>query len=256
MGERGMLLRRISAHIKQQNWFAVVADFVIVVTGVVLGIQVANWNAEYQERKDERQILQRLSDETDALLAALDTEKAALEKKVALLRSAQPVIYSAEPARPLTDDECGAVALSHIYVLGSDELTILNELVETGRFDRLKDTALKQKLREYILFRDRLRSRHQERTNEIFRLSNLHPELISVTAKPREEDYDGDWTWLSAQGYRWLPRCNIQRMRADQAFLNDFFDNSGRTGSVVNSYEEREARLTSLKESLTATLEK
>ncbi len=39
-----MLLRRITQHIKDQNWFAVFVDFLIVVVGVFIGIQVANWN--------------------------------------------------------------------------------------------------------------------------------------------------------------------------------------------------------------------
>ena len=41
-----MMLRRIFEHVKTQNWFAVGLDFLIVVTGVFIGIQVANWNAE------------------------------------------------------------------------------------------------------------------------------------------------------------------------------------------------------------------
>jgi hypothetical protein len=40
-----MILRRITEHVKTQNWFAVGLDFVIVVVGVFIGIQVANWNA-------------------------------------------------------------------------------------------------------------------------------------------------------------------------------------------------------------------
>lgn len=39
-----MLLRRITEHIKAQNWTAVVLDFLIVVVGVFIGIQVSNWN--------------------------------------------------------------------------------------------------------------------------------------------------------------------------------------------------------------------
>ncbi len=42
-----MLLRRITEHVKAQNWFAVGIDFFIVVIGVFLGIQVANWNATH-----------------------------------------------------------------------------------------------------------------------------------------------------------------------------------------------------------------
>ena len=37
-----MILRRITEHVKAQNWFAVAIDFVIVVVGVFIGIQVSN----------------------------------------------------------------------------------------------------------------------------------------------------------------------------------------------------------------------
>ncbi len=39
-----MILRRVIEHVKAQNWTAVALDFVIVVVGVFIGIQVANWN--------------------------------------------------------------------------------------------------------------------------------------------------------------------------------------------------------------------
>lgn len=39
-----MLLSRVIEHVKAQNWTAIGIDFVIVVVGVFIGIQVANWN--------------------------------------------------------------------------------------------------------------------------------------------------------------------------------------------------------------------
>jgi len=39
-----MLLRSVIKHVKTQNWFAVILDFFIVIIGVFIGIQVANWN--------------------------------------------------------------------------------------------------------------------------------------------------------------------------------------------------------------------
>lgn len=39
-----MLLRRVIEHVKRQEWTAIAIDFVIVVVGVFIGIQVANWN--------------------------------------------------------------------------------------------------------------------------------------------------------------------------------------------------------------------
>lgn len=41
-----MILRRIIAHFRKQEWTAIGIDFVIVVVGVFIGIQVANWNEE------------------------------------------------------------------------------------------------------------------------------------------------------------------------------------------------------------------
>lgn len=58
-----MLVRRVTEHVKAQNWFAVGLDFVIVVVGVFIGIQVANWNEERQLAAQERSYLAQLRDE-------------------------------------------------------------------------------------------------------------------------------------------------------------------------------------------------
>ncbi len=41
-----MILRRFAEALKQQNWTAIAIEFVLLVLGVFLGIQVSNWNAE------------------------------------------------------------------------------------------------------------------------------------------------------------------------------------------------------------------
>ena len=58
-----MLLRRITKHVKEQNWFAVGIDFVIVVIGVFIGIQVANWNESRAEGARAESIKARLASE-------------------------------------------------------------------------------------------------------------------------------------------------------------------------------------------------
>lgn len=55
-----MILRRVIEHVKDQNWFAVFLDFIIVVVGVFIGIQVSNWNAEIAERRTETEYLRQL----------------------------------------------------------------------------------------------------------------------------------------------------------------------------------------------------
>ena len=58
-----MILRRVIEHVKAQNWTAVALDFVIVVMGVFMGIQLGNWNEARLHRNTEREFLVQLRDE-------------------------------------------------------------------------------------------------------------------------------------------------------------------------------------------------
>ena len=71
-----MLLRRVIEHVEAQNWTAILIDFVIVVVGVFIGIQVSNWNDDRQSASRTQNYYNRLIDDLEserrALLARLD----------------------------------------------------------------------------------------------------------------------------------------------------------------------------------------
>jgi hypothetical protein len=48
-----MILRRLTKHVKGQNWFAVGLDFVIVVVGILIAFQITNWANENERREIE-----------------------------------------------------------------------------------------------------------------------------------------------------------------------------------------------------------
>jgi len=50
-----MLLRRFTHHLKDQNWFAVGLDVIVVIVGIFLGMQVTEWNE--QRNNAERETL-------------------------------------------------------------------------------------------------------------------------------------------------------------------------------------------------------
>ena len=52
-----MILSRVIDHVKKQHWTAVALDFVIVVMGVFIGIQLGNWNAASHDREREARYL-------------------------------------------------------------------------------------------------------------------------------------------------------------------------------------------------------
>ena len=61
-----MIFRRIKAHVEKENWFAVFIDFCIVVVGVFIGIQVANWNQARAERDLAADLVSRMISEAMA----------------------------------------------------------------------------------------------------------------------------------------------------------------------------------------------
>jgi hypothetical protein len=52
-----MLLRRITKHVTEQNWFAIFIDFIIVVVGILIAFQITNWSEAKGDRLRERQII-------------------------------------------------------------------------------------------------------------------------------------------------------------------------------------------------------
>ena len=65
-----MILRRIKAQIEKENWFAVGVDFLIVVVGVFIGIQVANWNDARANHQLGRDYIVRLTSDLQQDLTA------------------------------------------------------------------------------------------------------------------------------------------------------------------------------------------
>lgn len=68
-----MLLRRVINHLRKQEWTAIGIDFVIVVLGVFLAMQVTNWNAEGAERRHTDYLRQALQTEFEGIEAELVT---------------------------------------------------------------------------------------------------------------------------------------------------------------------------------------
>ena len=58
-----MLLRRISAHIRGENWSAVVLDLLVVVVGLFLGLQIDTWWEGQKEARIESTYLQEIRED-------------------------------------------------------------------------------------------------------------------------------------------------------------------------------------------------
>ncbi len=81
-----MILRRVIEHFRKQEWTAIAIDLVIVVLGVFIGIQVANWNAARADQRLGRAYAERLS---ASLEADLQSRKRLADYYAAVLDSVE-----------------------------------------------------------------------------------------------------------------------------------------------------------------------
>jgi hypothetical protein len=162
-----VILRRLTEHVKTQNWFAVALDFVIVVLGVFVGIQVANWNEARQADRASRAVTAQLIEDlaaeewgfhylfeySDDVLKNAELALAALEGRAggndeALLIAAYRATQYREPRRRRsTYDEL--ISTGEIGLIRDRELRDLAIMVYTTQmFDNIRQEGVRSRYRE------------------------------------------------------------------------------------------------------------
>lgn len=204
-----MLLRKISKHVKEQNWFAVVLDFLIVVVGILIAFKITNWAADQERRDIELRYTERLHSEVVKLQ---DTRGILLPYRYTWaegFKSASNLIFS-EENRDLTADECEALAYSYIVTNPTDDLASLIELQGSGQLSLFSNKRLSEALSNYLLIRSRARDAGEGIAITNTNFSGKYPNLVSIVSS------------ASGPGYAGVYACDLEAMRADQAFRNDF----------------------------------
>ncbi len=106
-----MLLRRITEHVKAQNWTAVALDFVIVVVGVFIGIQVANWNDARADKARETALLIELKREIETSIRVTNQKRDAFSQVVSAGNRSLKFLASDAPC----ESECWLVLVDFFH---------------------------------------------------------------------------------------------------------------------------------------------
>ena len=97
-----MILRRIIAHFRKQEWTAIAIDFIIVVVGVFVGLQVNNWNGAREKMARAEILAQRLSDDFGIELWVASS---LLDYNRSVFENALRVLDDLTGVAPLPDDK-------------------------------------------------------------------------------------------------------------------------------------------------------
>ena len=167
-----MILRRFAEALKQQNWAAIAIEFVLLVLGVFLGIQVANWNAERDTRQKSAIFTERLKadlrgeDWTYQFLIAYNRE---------VLANANRAVEALEGRAALSDEALLVSAYRATQYRNRNQRgSTFDELVSTGNIDLIRDHILRDTaIRLYTLsvFDNLVQEGMKSRYREAFRMS-------------------------------------------------------------------------------------
>ncbi len=143
-----MILRRFKQHVKAENWFAVCIDFLVVVVGIFIGLQVNEWNQSRKDRVVEQQYLASLKADFQADIEELDKAIALAESRARLGRL---LIATIDKDRVEGDPNEFIWAVFSSYLLNYPSYTraTINDLLSTGNLQLLQDSNLKAAVAEY-----------------------------------------------------------------------------------------------------------
>ena len=224
-----MLLRRVTQHVRDQNWLAVGLDFLIVVVGVFMGLQVANWNTERVDRTEEAAFLYALQQDVLELERISSRLMDLRIEQLNTIVAATAVLQGREPWRTLTDDECGALAGSHIVGVLPTSLPSWVALNEAGRTGILRDKDLRSELAVLSQRREVLDviTRSVQATN--YNLPRLYPDLFTITTAPANADEVALRVYYDAEY-----ECDFDAFLENQPALNALSINLDGYSAVVN----------------------
>jgi len=228
-----MLLRRLNHHIKNQNWFAVGLDILIVIVGVYIGLQVQQWTNDREREQREAKYLERLHEE---ILRTSELRKENVARRISTLNNlgvAREFLIGEEESDGLVPSTCLALALVTVMSRVTADLPTVAELLSAGQLDTLGSADVRGSVVRLIQVTDRGNDALDDITRGVEPLYRMHPDLIQIRGSADMADSDF--------GY-WGPECDWAAMRENPSFLNSFVElhirYSGYVGVIERETEE------------------
>ena len=219
-----MLLRRVTQHVKDENWFAVFVDFLIVVFGIFIGIQVTNWNEQRIENSLEDEYLNRLKINIKESIDSTKRTNKGWEIRTGFLNIVIDSLKKCEVEEKDKDNFAEG-----IFHLGKFEMALFNnstleEMKSTGRLGIINNTAINNaitRIEERISYQERVEPQLIARMSpHIFYVDQRA--YIAVTSKQEVSSMfvktDGDFfDYANATTYDLAKLCNDPKFIASIA---------------------------------------
>ena len=197
-----MILQNISKAIREQNYYAVALEFVIVIAGVVIGFQINAWAEGRAQAEREAALLDRLHDEVEDAVGEL---RAMVELYDTVNAQRADVIERliARDFEGMDEDAMtSGIVSSGILPAFSAREGVYNEIVSAGMLSGLGDRAFREALGEYrssvTFLRGQIDYFRDIANSDTEITETLYVSRVYAPGTARERRYAVDWEGAAA----------------------------------------------------------
>jgi len=234
-----MILNNISRAIREQNYYAVALEFIIVIAGIVVGFQINAWAVDQRLRVEEQAFADRLY----ADIETLQLERAVIagrnESNRALNASVLEKLSEASSETEFEPEECAFIIVSNLINYDPADLPTLEELTSSGDRQFLRDPELNAAISTYFQDRQARREVARELSSKTVDLSLNYSGLILQRISVPEDGLTAQDIRASRLSELRQMNCDLLGMRANDEFLNNLVNNTVMTSLYVNAVSER-----------------
>jgi hypothetical protein len=184
-------------HFRKQDWIAIGLDFIIVVVGIFVGLQVSQWNDDRQDRVLEQQYLQSLKSDFESDIDELDDAIERARSRAQLFRSIQSAI-AAQHVGGDPNDFIWAVFNTNLLNYPVYTRTTINDLLSTGNLQLVQDNELKKAIADYyadIEYKEQWTTNWRDMQ---IAMEHTHPDLLEFRIREAGQlRYIGGPEWVT-----------------------------------------------------------
>jgi len=224
-----MIIQRLAEAIRNQNWATVLLEFVIVVTGIFVGLQANNWNEARLDRAQEGGSLERLLREAENSVAYIERE---VEFGMSLIDSQRELLEILYSDGPLPEDTSSAkrgFVTLNLFPAMTPVRTVYDELTATGGMRLIRSSYVRDMISLYYADLDFYLAQLSYFRTFSTGVGN-DPNLAAIDYVKAEYDPDADF------GRRHV--FDWSGLRADR-YLGSLFVNKFRNQIAMNKNRER-----------------
>jgi len=143
-----MLLRRLMAHVRGANWFAVALDLLVVVVGLFIGLQIDTWWEGHKEAQLESVYLMELQEDFDANRSSLEEQIRRSEKVINNMITLHAQSLLPEPSLSVPELNARFTSINQMPTFAITTRAYDN-LTGSGDLNLLRNRSLKNALADY-----------------------------------------------------------------------------------------------------------